>query len=308
MTEAPRLHDDEVRTDAATVRRLLAAQFPQWDGLDIAPVRSDGTDNAMYRLGEHLAARLPRRPSAVPAIGKEHTWLPYLAPALPLPLPLPLALGAPGAGYPWTWSVCRWLDGDTLAPGRVSDMDRLAHDLAAFIQALQALDATKAPVAGAHNHGRGAALAQWRAPIEERLAWLSDLEDIGLIAAAWEADAKVAAWDRPPVWIHGDLSAGNLLALEGRLSGVIDWSCLGAGDPACELQVAWTLFDDHTREAFRTAIAVDDATWIRGRAWGLAVGVLNLSYYRDRSPVIADTGRRAIDAVLADHARERGRP
>jgi aminoglycoside phosphotransferase (APT) family kinase protein len=297
------MHDDEVRTDAALVRRLLAAQFPHWARLDIEPVRSDGTDNAMYRLGGELAARLPRRPGAVRPMDKEHTWLARLAPALPLPLPLPLAKGAPGEGYPWPWSVCRWLDGENPTPGQIGDADRFANDLAAFLRALQAIDAAGAPRAGEHNYGRGAPLAQWRATIGERLTWLADLDDIALVTAAWEADARAAPWDRPPVWIHGDLSAGNLLAREQRLSGVIDWSCLGAGDPACELQVAWNLFDPAGRRAFREAMAVDDATWTRGRAWGLAMAILNFSYYRTRSPAIAAHGRRAIDAVLADVAR-----
>jgi aminoglycoside phosphotransferase (APT) family kinase protein len=294
------MHDDEVSTDTVLVRRLLAAQFPQWARLDIQPVRSGGSDNAMYRLGAELAVRLPRRPAAVRPMDKEHTWLARLAPRLPLPVPLPLAKGAPGEGYPWAWSVCRWIDGENPAPGRVSDTDRLAKDLAAFIRALQAIDADDAPRAGGHNYFRGAPLAQWEETIRERLSWLADIDDIGLISAAWEADAQTPAWDRPPVWIHGDLSVGNLLVRDGRLSGVIDWSCLGAGDPACELQVAWNLFDQKGRQAFRDAIAVDDATWKRGRAWGLAMGVLSFSYYRAKSPVIAEHGRRAIDAVLAD--------
>ena len=132
------------------------------------------------------------------------------------------------------------------------------------------------------------------------------MDDIGSVTTVHgEPDALAAPWDRPPVWIHGDLSVGNLLVREGRLSGVIDWSCLGAGDPACELQVAWSLFDHDGRQAFKTAMAVDDATWTRGRAWGLAMGVLNLSYYRVRSPSLAEKGRNAIAAVLADHERER---
>ena len=305
MTDAPKMHDDEVRTDVSLVRRLLAAQFPQWAQLDIEPVRSDGTDNAMYRLGGDLAARLPRRPGAITPMDKEHAWLPELAPLLPLPLPLPLAKGAPGEGYPWPWSVCRWLEGENPTPGQLPDMSQFARDLASFIRALQAIDATDAPRAGGHNYARGAPLAQWEATIGERLAWLADMDDIGSVTTAWRADALAAPWDRPPVWIHGDLSVGNLLVREGRLSGVIDWSCLGAGDPACELQVAWSLFDHDGRQAFKTAMAVDDATWTRGRAWGLAMGVLNLSYYRVRSPSLAEKGRNAIAAVLADHERER---
>jgi aminoglycoside phosphotransferase (APT) family kinase protein len=299
------MHDDEVTTDASVVRRLIAAQFPGWAGLDVRPVRSDGTDNAMYRLGGDLAARLPRRPSAVASMEKEHAWLPRLAPFLPLPLPLPLAVGAPGEGYPWPWSVCRWLDGENPEPGREGDDNRFARDLASFVRGLQAIDAAGAPKAGAHNHGRGAPLAQWRTTIRERLSWLADMDDIDLVTAAWETDSRAALWDRPPVWIHGDLGAGNLLTRGGRLSGVIDWSCLCAGDPACDLQVAWTLFERDGREAFRAAMDVDDATWTRGRAWGLAIGVLNLSYYRVRHPALAEQARRAIAAVLADHAGER---
>jgi aminoglycoside phosphotransferase (APT) family kinase protein len=298
------MHDDEAPTDASLVRRLLGAQFPQWVGLDIAPVAAPSSDNAMYRLGDRLAARLPRRPSAVRPMDKEHAWLPRLALSLPLPVPLPLAKGAPGEGYPFPWSVCRWLEGETPSGGNVTDPDDLAADLAAFIRALQAIDPREAPPPGGHNHFRGAPLAQWRNVIDERLGWLADLGDIGAVAAAWETDSQAPAWEGPPVWIHGDLSAGNLLVGAGRLSGVIDWSCLGAGDPACELQVAWSLFEPGARARFKAAMAVDTATWTRGRAWGLAIGVLNLSYYRDRSPRLADQGRAAIASVLVDRARE----
>jgi aminoglycoside phosphotransferase (APT) family kinase protein len=300
------MHDDEVGTDAALVRRLLAAQFPRWAGLAIEPVRAASSDNAMYRLGHDLAARLPRRPSAVRPMDKEHTWLPRLAPRLPLPVPLPLAKGVAGEGYPFPWSVCRWLDGENPTAGKVTDADGLADDLAAFIRALQAIDAEAAPRGGEHNHFRGVPLARWKTIIAERLAQLADLDDIGAVTAAWEADMQAPPWGGPPAWIHGDLTLGNLLVRAGRLSGVIDWSCLGAGDPACELQVAWNLFDPDARARFRAALAVDEATWIRGRAWGLAMGVLNLSYYRTRSPRLADQGRAAIRAVLADHAGEGG--
>jgi RNA polymerase sigma-70 factor (ECF subfamily) len=127
--------------------------------------------------------------------------------------------------------------------------------LAGFIRSLQAVDASEAP--RGFNQGRGAPLSRWRATIAERLGWLADLHNIGAITAAWEADAAAPAWAGEPVWLHGDLSAGNLLARDGRLSGVIDWGLLGAGDPACELQVAWSLFDAAGRAAFRDAMAVD---------------------------------------------------
>jgi aminoglycoside phosphotransferase (APT) family kinase protein len=181
-------------------------------------------------------------------------------------------------------------------------MEALARDLAGFLQALQAIDASGAPRPGAHNFGRGAPLARWRETIQERLGWLADLEQIDAIQAAWDADAAADPWNGPPRWIHGDLSGGNLLVREARLCGVIDWSCLGAGDPACELQVAWNLLDQQTRRAFRDAMDLDEATWIRGRAWGLAMGVLNVSYYRTRDAGMARAGWRAINEVLADRA------
>jgi aminoglycoside phosphotransferase (APT) family kinase protein len=186
-------------------------------------------------------------------------------------------------------------------------MNRFANDLADFIRALQAIEASDALRAGRHNSGRGAPLALWRTTIGERLAWLADLDNIDLIAAAWEVDSEARPWDREAVYIHGDLSVGNLLVRGGKLSGVIDWGCFGAGDPACELQVAWSLFDHDGRKAFKDAMAVDEATWTRGRAWGLAIGVLNVSYYRTRSPAIAAQGWRAIDAVLADFAGDEAR-
>lgn len=302
MSRAPLMHDDEAPTDAALVRRLLAAQFPHWAGLPIEPVRSDGTDNAMYRLGQDLAVRLPRRPGAVLPMDKEHAWLPRLAPALPLPIPLPVAKGEPAEGYPWPWSVCHWLDGQNPIPERMTDAVRLARDLAAFVRALQAIDASEGPRPGGHNFARGAPLASWQDTIRGRLSWLADLDDISVIATAWDEDSQASAWDGPATWLHGDLSEGNLLVKDGRLCGVIDWSCLAAGDLACELQVAWNLFEPEARSAFRAAMAVDPATWVRGRAWGLGMGVLNLSYYRTRSPALALKGRRAIDAVLADRA------
>src|SRR5215208_7595693 len=109
---AGKMHADEVDTDVALVRRPLAAQFPQWADLLIQPVPSAGTDNALYRLGDHLVVRLPRIKGATGQVDKEHQWLPRLAPHLPLAIPAPLAKGTPGEGYPFHCSVYRWLEGE----------------------------------------------------------------------------------------------------------------------------------------------------------------------------------------------------
>jgi aminoglycoside phosphotransferase (APT) family kinase protein len=126
--------------------------------------------------------------------------------------------------------------------------------------------------------------------------------DVGAASSAWDAALRAAEWRRPPVWIHGDLQAGNLLVEQGRLSAVIDFGCLGVGDPACDLTVAWTLLAGESRDAFRAALPVDDATWARGRGWALSVGLIALPYYETTNPVLAGIARRAIAEVLADHA------
>jgi aminoglycoside phosphotransferase (APT) family kinase protein len=298
MTNGKQVHAEEVTTDVALARRLLAAQFPHWAALPLARVQADSTDNDMYRLGPDLALRLPRRAGAVTPMDKEHEWLPRLAPHLPLAVPLAHAKGAPDGDYPYPWSVVTWIEGAPPQP-RVNDR-AFARDLAAFVTALHALDANTGPAPGAHNFWRGLRLARFDATLRQRFDWLSDLPDIAEIVQQWQRALLLPAWSGAPVWIHGDLQRGNLLIRDGRLAGVIDWSALGVGDPAGDFSVAWNLFGPDARAEYRAATQVDDATWARGRAWALIEGVFALSYYRGKNDVIADAGRRVLDAVLAD--------
>jgi aminoglycoside phosphotransferase (APT) family kinase protein len=296
-----RLHADEIVVDEKLARRLVEVQFPDWRALAITPVPSNGTDNVMFRFGETMALRFPRRPTAAAQVEKEQTWLPRLAPQLPLAVPVPIACGAPGEGYPWRWSVCRWVEGERVS--HVEDERRLALDLAAFVIALRRIEACAGPVPGKHNSGRGVPLAMRDAATHEAIAALRDAIDANAVTAAWESDSRVPAWSGAPQWIHGDLSAGNLLVSSGVLCGVIDFGCLGVGDPACDLLVAWNLFSGEAREAYRDALGRDEAMWRRGRGWALSVALIQLPYYRDSNPTLAENARRTIEAVLADHCR-----
>jgi aminoglycoside phosphotransferase (APT) family kinase protein len=302
---ASKMHADEVDTDVSLVGRLLAAQFPHWADLPIEPVHSAGTDNAIYRLGGDIAVRLPRIHWATGQVDKEHLWLPRLAPLLPLAIPVPLAKGTPGEGYPWHWSVYRWLEGENATIERIADLRQAAMDLAQFILHLHRIDPTGGPLAGDHNFGRGEPLAMRDTHTRVAIDTLYDMGmlDAGDVTAAWEAALRAPAWSGPPVWVHGDLQAGNLLAVRGRLSAVIDFGGLGVGDPACDLIVAWNLLSAETRDVFRAALGVDDATWARGRGWALSVGLIALPYYRSTNPALAAISRRAIDEVLAEHER-----
>ncbi len=301
---AVKMHADEVHIDGSLVRRLIAAQFPDWAHLAIELVVSTGTDNAIYRLGDEMAVRLPRRQSSVGQVEKEHRWLPTLAPHLPLAIPVPIAKGKPAEGYPWRWSVYRWIQGENATIGRIADWREAALAIAEFIAAMRRIDPTGGPAPGAHNFGRGVPLAMRDANTRAAITSLDGVIDTQAATLAWEAALEAPAWNGAPVWIHGDLQTGNLLVERGRLSAVIDFGGLGVGDPACDLMVAWMLLPAEAREVFRAALSVDDAAWTRGRGWALSVALMQIPYYRHTNPVLAAGGRRAIAEVLAEHKHE----
>lgn len=295
-----KMHAGERKVDAALVRRLLAAQLPQWSGLALTRVHSDGTDNVIYRLGEDMAVRVPRYGAAAAQAEKEAEWLPRLAPHLPLDVPVPLALGLPGEGFPWQWSVCRWVPGEPATDGRIADPHDAAVRLARFVAAIQRIDPAGGPPPGAHNFGRGEPLAHRDDEVRTALEQLHGSVDVAAAAAVWEAALAAPVWDRPSVWIHGDLHGGNLLAAGGRLSGVVDFGGLGVGDPACDAMVAWTFLPRSARRVFRSELDVDDATWERARGWALSMGLIALPYYRTTNPALARSARRWIEEALGD--------
>jgi aminoglycoside phosphotransferase (APT) family kinase protein len=292
-----KMHADETPTDVPLVRRLLAAQFPEWAAFPLEPVLSAGTDNALYRLGNDMVVRLPRIHWAVGGVDKDFRWLPLVAPLLPLAIPAPLAKGKPADGYPWNWGVYRWLQGENPTVDRIRDPDSLARDVAQFVDALHRID-----VAGGPPASRGVPLAMRDDPTRTAIAALEGTIDADAVTAAWDAALRTPAWSGPPVWVHGDLLPGNLLLQGGRLTGVIDFGEMGVGDPACDLIVAWGLLTPEARNVFRAELDVDDATWARGRGWALSIALIALPYYRDTNPALAATARHLIREVLADHA------
>lgn len=297
---AGKMHADEVDIDIDLVVRLLAAQFPQWAGLAIRPVPSAGTDNALYRLGHDMVVRLPRIDWAIGDVQKEQHWLPKLAPFLPLAIPVPLAKGQPGEGYPWDWSVCRWIEGEEATIEGLADPRQAAIDLAQFIAALQGIDTMGGPRAMDHNL-RGSPLAMRDTPSRGAIAALHGMIDTEAATSAWEDALQAPEWARAPAWFHGDLLSGNLLVERGRLSAVIDFGGLGVGDPACDLMIAWSLFSGASRDAFRAAVAVDDATWARGRGHALSQAAIFIPYYLNTNPTGVGNARRMIDEVLNDY-------
>ncbi|GGL50987.1 aminoglycoside phosphotransferase family protein [Planomonospora parontospora] len=283
--------------DGDLVRRLVAGQFPQWAGSAVERVPSGGTVNAIYRLGDDLVVRLPLGKGGAGDVSMERAWLPRLAPHLPVPIPEVLGAGQPADGYPWPWSVYRWLAGVNPEVGALSEPVLLAEDLAGFVAAMRSITLPGAPQA--HRGGPIASLdAQTRAAIEELRDIPQEGVDCDAATAVWEEALRVPDWDGPPVWLHADLMPGNLLVDDGRLTSVIDFGCLGVGDPACDLFPAWNLLPADAREVFREALAVDDATWIRGRGRTLSQALIALPYYRRTNPAMAHNARHVIRTVL----------
>jgi aminoglycoside phosphotransferase (APT) family kinase protein len=294
-----KMHADEVEIDVPLVQRLLAGQFPEWADRPIRPVLPRGTDNALFRIGDDMVARLPRLERTAWTLEKERHWLPLLAPLLPVAVPIPLAEGHPTEEYPFPWSVYAWLEGENPPVESIANTEQFAADLASFIAALQRIDASAGPPPGEHNFLRGAPLAALDEDARAAISALDHEMDANVLISAWEDALRAPEWEASPVWVHGDLDVRNLLVTDGRLSGVIDFGGLGVGDPASDVMVAWKVLNPDTRETFRTMLAVDDATWARSRGWVLYQAVSALSYYTlETNPTLVLQAQKWLEEIL----------
>ena len=292
-----------IEVGVGQVEALIRAQFAQWSHLPVRPVVLSGWDNRSFRLGDTMLVRLPSASHYVAQVEKEHRWLPILAPHLQLPIPTPLAMGVPGGNYPFPWSVYGWLEGEPLALHLDGDMSVVARDVAQFLQCLQAIDTSDGPVAGVHNFYRGGALSVYDGEARDSAILLKGEIDSALAMEIWDR-ALSSPWTGKPVWVHGDIAEGNLLVKDGRLCAVIDFGTTCVGDPACDLVIAWNVFDATSRSVFRSALPFDAETWQRARGWALWKAMLTLCAHRAADNAFAAWARRAIAEIFADYSRE----
>ena len=290
-----RMHDGEVGIDAGLVRRLVAVQFPRLAGLPVAAVRSTGTVNAIYRIGDHLYARLPRVKRWAQDLHNEWHWLPKLAPCLSLAVPEPVGKGHPGSSYPFSWAIYGWIEGQPYTDELVDDEAQAAKVLAQFVDELRRID----PVVGAPGGGRkplGELDTVTRVAIESARGVI----DSDAATAAWERALEAPAWNGTPAWIHTDLLRPNLLVHGGRLCAVIDFGGVGVGDPAADLIAAWSVFGHTGRGMFRGALDVDDGAWNRARGFALHQAAMIIPYYAVTNPGFVSLAKRTVEEVLAD--------
>ena len=292
MTIGPRPAADVV-AGASLVHALLREQHA--DLAHLVPVKAaEGWDNALFRLGDELAVRLPRRAASAKLIEHEQRWLPHLSARLPVPVPVPVRIGVPGPLFGWAWSVVRWLPGRTLLHAAPPDPVSTGTVLERFLHALHQPAPADAPL----NPFRGVPLEARTAALHGHLQQLGGAVDRAAVLAVWDLALAAPPWPGPPLWLHGDLHPGNLLVGDGRLTGVIDFGDLTSGDPATDLAVRWML-PPRMRERFAAWTAGDqpDASRMRARGWALALGLACLAHSRDDADM-ASLGQRTVIAAL----------
>ena len=290
----------EVPIDATLVRALLQEQHEDLSSLPLVEA-GEGWDNKLFRLGDELLVRLPRRQMAAALVEHEQRWLPTLAPHLPLPVPTPVRVGRRGCGFPWSWSVVPWFGGDTAATLASGHTEAMAVRLAAFLAALH----RPAPLDAPSNPFR-TSLSARSVVFIERLQYCGQWLEQESALQVWRSALAAPAWQGPAVWLHGDIHPANLVVNAGELTAVIDFGDLTAGDPAVDLAVAWMMWPEGVRAQFRAAIDRtmqwgDDGLWRRARGWAVSLGVAYLVNSLD-NPLTADIGRRTVAAALADGA------
>ncbi|GGF28821.1 acetyltransferase [Halobacillus andaensis] len=282
------------------VRGLIDEQFPEWSELDITPVRNGGNDNRTFHLGDYMSVRLPSSEHYVPQVEKEQKWLPKLAKELSLPISTPIAKGYPNQDYPFPWSINKWLEGETLAPKNIRDVNQLARDLGSFLIELQLVDASGGPLAGKHNFYRGGDLAVYNQETRDAIDANTDTLNTSILNEIWNL-ALSSKFSGRPVWVHGDMAPGNILTRDGKLSAVIDFGILGVGDPSCDYVMAWTFFDDESRKVFKRTLNTDEETWNRARGWALWKALITYNWNRRSNKEIAEESYNIINTIQEDY-------
>lgn len=298
------LHEDELPIDTDLVEALIARDAPEFANLPVRPIESTGSTNMIFRLGETLSVRLPRQAGGGQDIAKEARLTPMLSAVLPVPVPEVIVVGEPGFGFSESWSVTRWLPGahpTRVLAGQPDGVDRqsLAEDLADVVSALRDLEVPDHISQGLRWY-RGGALTDIDLEVRQSLAkcrTIGGLDlDLDKAEAVWDDSLMLPGADAagPDRWFHGDLVAENLLVSEGSLNAVLDFGAVSVGDPTIDLHGAWEILDSPAREVFARKLGVDEAEWLRGRAWALGVALGALSYYWARMP-----GRRDDRIAMA---------
>jgi aminoglycoside phosphotransferase (APT) family kinase protein len=290
------MHDDQIDVDVDIVRALLAEQRPDLARLPITRVVSTGTVNALFRIGDDLVARLPLRDHWEEGIEREWRWIPWLTSRITsVRLPEPVFKGSANDAFPFTWSICRWVEGAPYDDALIDDESEASRTLARFVLELRSLDVMpSAPIGGRDP------LKELDEDTREAIQGSARVIDASAAMTIWDDALRTPPWDGTRVWIHGDLLRPNLIVHEGRLDAVIDYGYIGVGDPATDLIPAWAVFGPAGRAAFREDLEPDDTMWARGRGIALHQAAMIIPYYTVTNPAFVELARRTVEQILDD--------
>ncbi len=295
------MHDDQLNVSPETVRLLVDEQFPEWRNLPVSGIASQGTVNAIFRIGDRFAARFPLRPGDVTStrqgLESEAEAARELAGRTPFATPEPVALGEPGHDYPLPWSVQTWLPGVVATDDDPGESVAFAHDLAEFILGVRAIDTRERTFGG---RGRGGDLRTHDAWMETCFERSEGHLEVPPLRRMWTRLRELPDAAAGHVMNHGDLIPGNVLVSEGRLAGVIDVGGLGPADSALDLVGAWHLLESAQRQVLRTDLGCGDLEWERGKAWAFVQAMGVVWYYVESNPAMSRMGRRTLERITAD--------
>lgn len=286
--------------NVSLVQKLISEQFPHWSHLRITPVEHGGWDNRTFHLGSSMLIRLPSAQEYAAKVKIEQHWLPQLASHLSVVIPTPLAMGKPTEEYPFNWSVYQWIDGQIATKANIDNMHQFAEDLASFILELHVIDTYNGPLPGKHNFYRGAPLKIYDHEVKQACRILENSIDTHKLLTIWN-NACASTWNRPPVWLHGDLAPSNIILKNGILHGIIDWGGMAIGDPACDLAIAWTFFDYESREIFKHVLNLDNQTWDRGCGWALWKALIIYAELPGTNPLGKEESQQILDRILFEY-------
>jgi aminoglycoside phosphotransferase (APT) family kinase protein len=290
-----KLHEDEVDIDVTIVRTLLQEQYPLYLSEKLTFFESMGTENVMFSLGEDKLIRLPRVEGAVNSLKKEAKWLSVLRRNLKVPIPKVLFEGKPSDSYPFPWLVISKLEGAEISNENPIASSKTSRSLADFIFDLRLAPTKKGPLCS-----RGLPLAKRDKAVRESILLLEGSYDTKLLTDLWEDSLKASAWQNEPLWLHGDLHKGNLLAKDSEISAILDFGLSGIGDPSCDLMAAWTVLEAKSRREFFSFLSADDNSIRKARGWALSLGILGYPYYKETNPSFALLAKNAMDEVISD--------
>ena len=281
------------------VHKVISEQFPELADLSITAIDKQGHDNSIFRLGEDMLIRMPTRECYAAAVEKEQKFLPLLSNYLTANIPRPLKLAKPSKYFKFPFSIYKWLEGQTLSQVSFDnwDLEKLAFDLAKFLKEFQNVNIIDGPLPGSHNWWRGDHISVYDKDTKKQIKQLSDIIDGDNAINLWEQACKTK-WDKSFVWIHGDFAVDNILIKDNKLFAIIDFGCMGVGDPACDLVIAWTFLKDKAREIFIGEMDLENDTWLRAKAWALWKASYELCKIKNKHDINASMYKKIIDILL----------